>query len=102
MLSLRCSINADTWPLNRKDITIVATSSMVHKALETAKLLEQDGISAEVGDPRTLVPLDRETIVTSARNTGRVIVMRETMTAVLWRRSGLSALSRRMGGACRV
>lgn len=60
-----------------EDITIVATSSMVHGALEAAKLLEQDGISAEVVDPRTLLPLDRETILASVRKTRRVIVVDE-------------------------
>src|SRR5215213_4004830 len=43
------------------DITLVATSSMVYVALEAAKLLEEIGVSAEVVDPRTLVPLDRKT-----------------------------------------
>ena len=47
------------------DVTIVATSSMVHTALAAADLLAKDGISAEVVDPRTLKPLDMETIVTS-------------------------------------
>ncbi len=44
------------------DITLVATSSMVYVALEAAKLLEEIGISAEVVDPRTLVPLDKQTL----------------------------------------
>ncbi len=60
-----------------EDVTLVATSSMVYVALEAAGLLEQDGISAEGVDPRTLVPLDRETLVSSARKTGRVIVIDE-------------------------
>jgi pyruvate dehydrogenase E1 component beta subunit len=60
-----------------KDITIVATSSMVSTALKAARLLMQDGISAEVVDPRTLIPLDRETLINSARKTRRVIVMDE-------------------------
>ncbi len=60
-----------------EDVTLVATSSMVYVALEAAGLLEQDGISAEVVDPRTLVPLDRETLVSSARKTGCVIVIDE-------------------------
>jgi acetoin:2,6-dichlorophenolindophenol oxidoreductase subunit beta len=59
------------------DVTIVATSSMVYVALDAADLLAQDGVSAEVVDPRTLVPLDRETLVASARKTGRVIVVDE-------------------------
>jgi len=59
------------------DVTIVATSSMVHVALQAAGRLEGDGISAEVLDPRTLVPLDRETLIASAQKTGRVIVVDE-------------------------
>jgi acetoin:2,6-dichlorophenolindophenol oxidoreductase subunit beta len=60
-----------------EDVTIVATSSMVYVALDAAAELERDDISAEVVDPRTLVPLDRETIVDSARKTGRVVVVDE-------------------------
>jgi acetoin:2,6-dichlorophenolindophenol oxidoreductase subunit beta len=59
------------------DITIVATSSMVQVALAAATRLEASGISAEVVDPRTLFPLDAETLVASARRTGRVIVVDE-------------------------
>jgi len=59
------------------DITIVATSSMVHVALEAAGMLEAIDISAEVIDPRTLVPLDRDTLVESAKKTGRAIVVDE-------------------------
>ncbi|GED16654.1 alpha-ketoacid dehydrogenase subunit beta [Aneurinibacillus migulanus] len=61
------------------DVTIVATSMMVHKSLEAAKLLEEEGISVEVIDPRTLVPLDKETILHSVRKTGRVIVVYEAV-----------------------
>src|SRR5437016_4013447 len=60
-----------------EDITLVATSSMVYVALDAAEQLAEDGVSAEVVDPRTLVPLDRETIVASARKTGRAIVIDE-------------------------
>jgi pyruvate dehydrogenase E1 component beta subunit len=60
-----------------EDVTLVATSSMVYLALDAARQLAADGISAEVVDPRTLVPLDRETIVASARKTGRAIVIDE-------------------------
>jgi len=59
------------------DVTIVATSSMVQVALGAAKLLEADGISAEVIDPRTLWPLDEKTLVESAKKTSRVIVVDE-------------------------
>ena len=60
-----------------EDVTLIATSSMVYVALDAAELLEAEGVSAEVVDPRTLVPLDRETLVASARKTGRVIVIDE-------------------------
>jgi pyruvate dehydrogenase E1 component beta subunit len=59
------------------DITIVATSSMVQVALGAAKLLEEYDISAEVIDPRTLWPLDENTLIESAKKTSRVIVMDE-------------------------
>jgi acetoin:2,6-dichlorophenolindophenol oxidoreductase subunit beta len=60
-----------------EDVTIIATSSMVYVALEAADRLAAEGISAEVVDPRTLVPLDRETLVASAKKTGRVVVVDE-------------------------
>src|SRR5215467_9017968 len=59
------------------DITIVATSSMVQVALGAANLLDEEGISAEVIDPRTLWPLDEKTLINSAKKTSRVIVMDE-------------------------
>ncbi len=59
------------------DITLVATSSMVHVALDAAEKLSEIGISAEVIDPRTTVPLDRATIIESAKKTSRAIVIDE-------------------------
>src|SRR5262245_46871775 len=59
------------------DITIVATSSMVQVALDAAKLLEEHGISAEVIDPRTTAPLDKETLIASAKKTSRALVVDE-------------------------
>ncbi|HYR84318.1 MAG TPA: alpha-ketoacid dehydrogenase subunit beta [Terriglobia bacterium] len=59
------------------DITIVATSSMVQVALGAARLLEEQDISAEVIDPRTLWPLDEKTLIDSAKKTSRVIVVDE-------------------------
>jgi acetoin:2,6-dichlorophenolindophenol oxidoreductase subunit beta len=59
------------------DITLVGTSSMVRVCLEAAELLGADGISAEVVDPRTLTPLDEDTLVRSAEKTGRAIVVDE-------------------------
>src|SRR3954447_25180792 len=60
-----------------EDVTLIATSSMVYVALDAARLLEDEGVSAEVVDPRTLAPLDRETLVASAKKTGRVVVVDE-------------------------
>ncbi len=60
-----------------EDVTIIATSSMVQVALGAAKLLEEYDISAEVVDPRTLWPLDEQTLVDSAKKTSRVIVVDE-------------------------
>ncbi|MBX2999404.1 MAG: alpha-ketoacid dehydrogenase subunit beta [Caldilineaceae bacterium] len=59
------------------DITLVATSSMVHVALDAATTLAEMGISAEVVDPRTTVPLDKETLIRSAKKTSRAIVIDE-------------------------
>lgn len=61
------------------DVTIIATSLMVHRALEAAAELEKDGISAEVIDPRTLVPLDKETIIGSVVKTGRAVIVHEAV-----------------------
>ena len=60
-----------------EDVTLIATSSMVYIALDAANALEAEGVSAEVVDPRTLVPLDRDTLIASAKKTGRVIVIDE-------------------------
>jgi pyruvate/2-oxoglutarate/acetoin dehydrogenase E1 component len=68
------------------DVTLVGIGIMVQKALEAAELLAQTGISAEVIDPRTLVPLDKETLKRSAAKTGRVVIAHEAH-----RRSGPGA-----------
>lgn len=57
-----------------EDVTVVAVASLVHVALDVAERLEDEGISVEVVDPRSLVPLDWDTIVTSVRKTGRLVV----------------------------
>jgi pyruvate dehydrogenase E1 component beta subunit len=59
------------------DITIVATSSMVQVSLEAAEMLEELDVSAEVIDPRTTLPLDKETLIESAKKTSRAIVVDE-------------------------
>ncbi|ALS00719.1 pyruvate dehydrogenase [Enterococcus silesiacus] len=69
-----------------EDVTIIATGVMVNKALEAAEIANEQGISVEVIDPRTLVPLDKETILASVAKTKRVIVATEAV-----KNSGFSA-----------
>ncbi len=63
--------------LKGDDITLVATSSMVQVALGAAEQLKEIGISAEVIDPRTTTPLDKQTLIESAKKTSRAIVIDE-------------------------
>ncbi|MFQ6075664.1 MAG: alpha-ketoacid dehydrogenase subunit beta [Candidatus Bathyarchaeia archaeon] len=60
-----------------RDVTVVAAGLMVPRALEAAERLGEEGISVEVVDPRTVVPLDRETILSSVEKTGRLVVVDE-------------------------
>jgi pyruvate dehydrogenase E1 component beta subunit len=60
-----------------KDVTIIALSIMVPKAIDAAEELAKDGIQVEVIDPRTLVPLDKETLIQSVAKTGRVVIAHE-------------------------
>ena len=61
-----------------KDVTVVAISRMVHVALEAADQLQKgEGVSIEVLDPRTLSPLDKDSIIASVKNTGRLVVVDE-------------------------
>ena len=69
-------------PLGKADVkkegeglTIVAVSAMVPRALSAAKALEEEGVSVEVIDPRTVVPLDKETIVDSVKKTGKLVTV---------------------------
>ena len=59
------------------DVTIVGKLLTMYRALEAAEQLEAEGISAEVIDPRTLVPLDKELILESVRKTGRLVIVEE-------------------------
>jgi pyruvate/2-oxoglutarate/acetoin dehydrogenase E1 component len=59
------------------DVTIVAMSLMSWRALEAADLLAAEGISPEVIDPRTIIPLDKDTILNSVRKTGRLLIVDE-------------------------
>jgi pyruvate dehydrogenase E1 component beta subunit len=62
------------------DVTVVATGRLVHEALKAAEEAEKDGISVEVVDPRTLLPLDEEAIVASVRKTTRCVTAHEAVT----------------------
>lgn len=61
------------------DVTIIATGIMVSKSLAAAEIVKEKGISVEVIDPRTLVPLDKETLLTSVEKTNRVIITTEAV-----------------------
>jgi pyruvate/2-oxoglutarate/acetoin dehydrogenase E1 component len=60
-----------------RDVTLVATGYMMHKSIRAAKALAKEGIEVEVIDPRTLFPLDQETILKSVEKTGRMVVVSE-------------------------
>lgn len=60
-----------------KDVTIVATSMMVHRSIDAARKLAEEGIDVEVIDLRTLVPLDEEAIIASVAKTGRLVIASE-------------------------
>jgi acetoin:2,6-dichlorophenolindophenol oxidoreductase subunit beta len=62
-----------------EDVTVVATGRLVHEALKAADEAQSDGISVEVVDPRTLLPLDEEAIVGSVRKTTRCVVAHEAI-----------------------
>ena len=61
------------------DVTVVATSLMVHKALEAAEKLAAEGISVEVVDPRCLVPLDKDIILNSVKKTHALVIAQEAV-----------------------
>jgi len=66
------------------DCTVVATMLYVHRALEAADILAQEGISVEVVDPRTLVPFDYDTVVESVKKTGRLVIAHEAHKTAGW------------------
>jgi pyruvate/2-oxoglutarate/acetoin dehydrogenase E1 component len=63
-----------------EDVTVVATGRLVHEALAAAKEAEQEGISVEVFDPRTLQPLDEDALIASVKKTNRCVVAHEAVT----------------------
>lgn len=79
-----------------KDLTLVAYSRMVHVCERAAEILEKDGLSVEVVDVRSLLPLDTETIYNSIRKTNRAVVVYED-----WRSGGFGAeIAARIGEDC--
>jgi acetoin:2,6-dichlorophenolindophenol oxidoreductase subunit beta len=68
------------------DVTVIAIGPLVHRSLDAAKQAEEEGISVEVIDPRTLQPLDEDAIVESVKKTNRAVVAHEAVT-----RMGLGA-----------
>jgi pyruvate dehydrogenase E1 component beta subunit len=64
-----------------KDVTVVATSRMVHQSLEAAKVLAVEGVDVEVLDLRTITPLDQDAIFQSVRKTSRLVVAHEAVKA---------------------
>lgn len=67
-----------------KDVTIVANLLYVSRALEAAEALMSEGISAEVIDPRTLVPFDKKTVVDSVKKTGKLVIVHEAHRNAGW------------------
>ena len=62
-----------------EDVTVVATGRLVHEALKAADEAEREGVSVEVVDPRTLLPLDEDTVLASVRKTNRCVVAHEAI-----------------------
>src|SRR5262249_36336112 len=62
------------------DVTVIALGPLVHRALAAAEQAEEEGISVEIVDPRTLQPLDEETLVASVKKTNRAVVAHEAVT----------------------
>jgi len=84
------------------DITVVASLVMLHHALAAAEALAADGVSVEVVDPRTLVPLDGETIVDSVRKTGRLLVVDEAYLTCGIQAEVIALVTERAFGALRT
>jgi acetoin:2,6-dichlorophenolindophenol oxidoreductase subunit beta len=63
-----------------EDVTVIATGRLVHEALAAAQEAEKEGVSVEVVDPRTLLPLDEKTLVDSVKKTNRCVVAHEAVT----------------------
>ena len=69
-----------------KDVTVVAIARNIVQALEAAKMLEKEGIDIEVIDPRTMNPLDKDTIINSVRKTNKLVIVHDA-----WKTGGIGA-----------
>lgn len=85
-----------------EDITVVATHLMLHRSLEAADELQKEGINVEVIDPRTLVPLDINTVVESVRKTGNLVVVHESPQTGGWAGEIIASVFEILGSSCRV
>ncbi|MCK5569897.1 MAG: alpha-ketoacid dehydrogenase subunit beta, partial [Spirochaetes bacterium] len=85
-----------------EDITVVATHLMLHRSLEAADELQKEGINVEVIDPRTLVPLDINTVVESVRKTGSLVVAHESPQTGGWAGEIIASVFEILGSSCRV
>jgi acetoin:2,6-dichlorophenolindophenol oxidoreductase subunit beta len=91
--------NGEIAPLGRSetvregsDVTVVAAQLMRHRAIEAAERLAGDGISADVIDPRTLVPFDHDAVVASLERTNRLVVVQEASRGGSWGDTLISAV----------
>src|SRR3989442_10818250 len=75
-----------------EDVTVIATGRLVHEALKAAAEAEKDGVSVEVVDPRTLLPLDEETLISSVKKTNRCVVAHEAVTRMGWGAEGAAVV----------
>jgi pyruvate/2-oxoglutarate/acetoin dehydrogenase E1 component len=69
-----------------KDVTVVAIARNIVQALEAAKILEKEGIDIEVIDPRTMNPLDKDTIIKSVKKTNKLVIVHDA-----WKTGGIGA-----------
>jgi pyruvate/2-oxoglutarate/acetoin dehydrogenase E1 component len=67
-----------------EDVTVIATGRLVHESLKAAEQAEEEGISVEVFDPRTLQPLDEDALIASVKKTNRAVVAHEAVTRMGW------------------
>jgi pyruvate/2-oxoglutarate/acetoin dehydrogenase E1 component len=67
-----------------EDVTVIATGRLVHESLKAAEQAEEEGISVEVFDPRTLQPLDEDALIAAVKKTNRAVVAHEAVTRMGW------------------